>query len=365
MTGYGSLIKELEEAITCSNAERRAETLSRVTDLFITGAGQYSDDQIALFDDVIGRLAVEIEVKARAKLANRLAPLPSAPAAIVKTLAADDMVEVAGPVLSRSERLGEADLLAAAQTKSQQHLLAIAERRSLGEAVTDVLVSRGDQQVVRSVSKNAGARFSDAGFGILVKRSESDDVLAERVGLRRDIPRHHFLKLIANASDAVRSRLAAAIPDATAEIQHVLAEVVGKIRAESVTASTDYSAAKRSVDALFRTGNFGEDDVYALAKLGKFEESTVAVALLCGLPVDVVETAMLDNRPDMVLILSKCAGLSWTTVKALLLLRASGHGVSPHDLDQAAKSFERLDPEIAQRVVRFYQVRQRKADDAP
>jgi hypothetical protein len=87
----------------------------------------------------------------------------------------------------------------------------------------------------------------------------------------------------------------------------------------------------------------------------------VAVALLCGLAIDVVETAMLDTRPDMILILGRFAGLSWTCVKAILLLRASGRGVSPHDLDQALKSFDRLQPEIAQRVVRFYQVRH---DDA-
>jgi uncharacterized protein (DUF2336 family) len=361
MTAYGTLIKELEDAIGCADVDRRIETLSRVTDLFITGAGQYSDDQIALFDDVIGRLAAEIEVKARAKLASRLARLRNAPVNVIHALAADDSIDVAGPVLSHSERLDEADLIAAARTRSQQHLLAITERASLGEAVTDVLVERGDQQVVRSVSRNAGARFSDAGFGILVMRSEGDDVLAERVGLRRDIPRHHFLKLIAKASDAVRMKLAAAIPDATADIHHVLAQVVGRIRAESVTASTDYSAARQSVDNLFRTGNFGEDDVYALAKLGKFEETTVAVALLCGLPIDVVETAMLDTRPDMILILGKFAGLSWTCVKAILLLRASGRGVSTHDLDLALKSFDRLQPDIAQRVVRFYQVRH---DDA-
>jgi uncharacterized protein (DUF2336 family) len=364
MTTHGTLIKDLEDAIACADADRRSETLSRVADLFITGAGQYSDDQIALFDDVIGRLAAEIEVKARAKLAGRLCHVHNAPARVIHALAADENIDVAGPVLTHAERLDEAVLIDAARTRSQQHLLAIAERKALGEAVTDLLVVRGDQQVVRSVSRNAGARFSDAGFGILVKRSEGDDVLAERVGLRRDIPRHHFLKLIARASDSVRTKLGAAIPDATAEIQRVLAQVVGRIRAESVTASTDYSAAKQSVDNLFRAGNFGEDDVYALAKLGKYEETTVAVALLCGLPVDVVETAMLDNRPDMMLILGRFAGLSWTCVKAILLLRASGRGVSPHDLDLAQKSFDRLQPEIAERVVRFYQVRPRHDDAA-
>lgn len=364
MTAYGSLIKELEDAISCTTAQRRTETLSRVTDLFIAAAGQYSDDQIALFDDVIGKLAAEIEVKARAKLAVRLAPLANAPTKVIHALAADEAAEVAGPVLARSGRLDDETLLDAAKTKSQQHLLAISQRQSLDAAVTDLLVIRGDQQVVRTVSKNAGARFSDSGFGILVKRSEGDDLLAERVGLRRDIPRHHFLKLIANASDTVRTKLAAAIPDATADIHQVLAEVVGKMRAESVSASTDYSAARRSVDALFRTGSFGEDDVYALAKLGKYEETTVALSLLCGLAVDVVETAMLDNRPDMILILSKFAGLSWTAVKSILMLRAGGKGVSPHDLDQANRSFERLQPDIAQRVVQFYQVRQRSSDAA-
>jgi uncharacterized protein (DUF2336 family) len=363
MTVYGSLIKELEDAISCTSADRRAETLSRVTDLFISAAGQYSDDQISLFDDVIGRLAAEIEIRARAKLAARLAPLANAPDKVIHALAADDAPEVAGPVLAKSPRLDEATLIDTAKTKGQQHLLAISTRPGLGEAVTDVLVERGDQQVVRTVSKNTGARFSDTGFGILVKRSEGDDILAERIGLRRDIPRHHFLKLIANASDTVRTKLAASIPDATADIHHVLAQVVGKMRAESVTASTDYSAAKKSVDALFRTGNFGEDDVYALAKLGKFEETTVAMSLLCGLPIDVIETAMLDNRPDMILIMSKFAGLSWTAVKAILLLRAGGKGVSPADLDQALRSFERLQPDIAHRVVRFYQVRQRSHDD--
>jgi uncharacterized protein (DUF2336 family) len=297
-------------------------------------------------------------VKTRAKLAVRLAQVGNAPVRVIHALAADEDIGVAGPVLSRSERLDESVLVDAARTRSQQHLLAIAARQSLGEAVTDVLVSRGNQQVVRSVSRNPGARFSDSGFGILVKRSEGDDLLAERVGLRRDIPRHHFLKLIANATDTVRTKLAAAIPDAAAEIQQVLAQVVGRIRAESVTASTDYSAAKQSVDKLARTGKFGEDDLYALAKLGKFEETTVGLALLCGLPIDAVETAMLDHRPDMVLILGKFAGLSWTAVKAVLLLRASDRGLSPHDLDLAQKSFDRLQTEIAERVVRFYQVRQ-------
>ena len=73
-----------------------------MTDLFVIGANQYSEEQIALFDDVIARLAGEIEGWARADLANRLATVPSAPLGVIKDLAGDDIIDIAAPVLSQS-----------------------------------------------------------------------------------------------------------------------------------------------------------------------------------------------------------------------------------------------------------------------
>jgi uncharacterized protein (DUF2336 family) len=175
------LIDELEDAIASGSPEKRLDSLWRVIDLFTDGAGRYSDEQIALFDGVILRLAAEIEAKARAKLARRLASVARAPVKVIRSLAFDDDTSVACPVLSRSERLEDADLIATAAAKSQDHLHAIAQRTSLSAAVTDVLVDRGDRQVVRSVAKNAGARFSVAGFGKLVARARGDETLALRM----------------------------------------------------------------------------------------------------------------------------------------------------------------------------------------
>ena len=364
MAAYASLIADLETAIATGTVERRIESLWHVTGLFITGASQYSDDQIALFDDVIGCLAAQIEVTARAKLARRLAPIANAPVKIIKTLAFDDEIEVAGPVLAQSERLDDETLAGVAAAKGQQHLLAMSERRALSEAVTDVLVERGDSQVARAVTRNAGARFSDAGFGMLVKRSEGDEALAEHVGSREDIPRHHFLRLIARASDAVRVKLAAANPAAAEEVQYVVSEVVGKIRAEAVMQSGEYDVALRVVEPLHRAGRLSEAHVYGFAKARQFEQGVVALAFLCGVPIDVVETAMLEEQADMVLILAKAAGLSWTTAKFVVLLRAAHHGVSAHELEQALQNYERLSDETAHRAVRFYQRRRKLAEQS-
>src|SRR5262249_22152442 len=153
----------------------RDSALWRITDLFIASAEQFNDEHVGLFDDVIGRLAATIEADARAKLARRLAPVPNAPVRVSRALAADPDIAIAQPMLRHSERLDESLLVDTASTRGQQHLLAIAQRKALSESVTDVLVARGDREVVRSVAANQGARFSNAAFRALVTRSSADD----------------------------------------------------------------------------------------------------------------------------------------------------------------------------------------------
>src|SRR5205814_6574750 len=109
----------------------------------------------------------------------------NAPLNVIHRLAFDDEIAVAGPVLRESERLDDDTLVANASIKSQAHLLAISQRKIIAEQVTDVLVERGNREVVNSVAGNEGARFSGAGFLHMVKRAEGDSILAEHLGLRK------------------------------------------------------------------------------------------------------------------------------------------------------------------------------------
>lgn len=354
------LLDDLEAALASGTNTRRIEMLTRVTDLFVGGAPRFSDTQIGVFDDVMMRLVNTIEAKARARLSHRLAPIANAPSKVIWTLAFDDDIAVAQPVLSQSERLGEHDLVANAASKSQQHLAAIAQRKSLSEAVTDVLVERGDRDVVHSVVKNAGARFSDAGFRMLVKRSTGDDALATEVGRRHDIPRQHFLMLLEKASSAVRARLAAENPQATAAVEGVVTEVTGDIRSDMRRASPDFAVAQADVERQNRIRRIGEAEIHQYARDRKFEQTAIALSLLCETPIDVVERALLDPGAEIVLILAKVAGLSSTTTKAILLMRAADRGMSANDLDRALASFDRLQPETAQRVLGFFRTRVKK-----
>jgi uncharacterized protein (DUF2336 family) len=350
-----SLIPELEEVLQHGSAERRARTLERITTLFLNGADQFNEDHVALFDGVFMRLIDEIETKARAELSNRLAPLGNAPIEAVRRLAKDNDIAVAGPVLEQSPRLPEADLVAIAKTKSQAHLLAISARADIAEPVTDELVRRGDRHVVRGVADNRDARLSDRSFTTLVNQAEKDGILAEKVGMRPDIPPRLFRELLLKATEVVQQRLlAAAKPDTQTEIRRVLARVSNEL----ATASTrDFSAAEYLIETMHQRGELTEAALVDFAKTGKYEEMVAALSRLCVVPIDVVDRLMGGDRPDPILILCKSAGWEWPTVKTLIMARPGNGGASSAGLDTAFSNFERLSPATAQRVMRFWQAR--------
>jgi uncharacterized protein (DUF2336 family) len=351
------LINDLECAFAQGTPHTRRAALWHATDILLIG--QYSEDQIWLFGEIIDRLAAELELQARAKLASLLSQSNNAPIQTIKKLAHDDSIAVAGPVLSNTMRLDENELIEVARTKSQQHLFAITQRKSLPEAVTDVLVTRGDQHVVHAVVKNEGAVFSDISFWHLVRRSENDSILAEYVGVRKDIPRHQFLHLIARASEEVKQRLASVVPAAMNEIEHIIADAAGVVNAKFGPASKQYFAAKRLVMELHQAGRLDENKLYTFAKAKKLEETTVAFSLLCAVPSHIAERVLIENTPEMVLILGKSAALSWKTVQSLLVMRAGENGVAQHDMDAASEKFCRLTTTTAKAVLQFYQERRK------
>lgn len=350
-----SLLHEINEAISQGSPESCARAVWHATDILI--AGRYTEDQIWTFGEVIGRLADEIELAARSALAKRLAHTDKAPIIVVKKFAFDDSIDVAGPVLQHSRRIDTKTLIANARTKSQAHLLSIAKRSVVPAILTDELVTRGDREVVRSVAANNGAQISDFGFLHMIKRSEDDSILAERLGLRKEIPRHMFHQLIAKASDDVRRKLERERPELVDQIQNSVADVAGVLHSKFGPASKGYFTAKKAVANQFQYGNLNERSVLEFARSHRVEEATVGLSLLCSLPVEVVERALADTRGELTLILARALGFGWETAMALLFLGAKGHRISAGHLEEMKEQYEQLDIETSRSVLKLYQSR--------
>jgi len=350
-----SYLEDLDDAISRGTAESRKRALWHATDVLI--AGRYSEEEISTFGKVIGRLADEIEVEVRAQLSERLARFDQAPVAVIHRLAFDDAIEVARPVLENSQRLDDEALIANARSKSQAHLLAISKRSSIGEAVTDVLVARGNRAVVNSVAGNAGARISGSSLLHMVKRAEGDSILAEQLGLRKDIPRHLFQQLIAKATDDVRKRLESERPEMGEQIGSSVVDVAGELQSKFGPVSRSYFVAKRVVTAQHRLGNLNEESIAGYAMGHRLDEVTIGLSLLSALPVDVIERALVDRNREMLLILARALKFSWQTTMALLFLGAKDHRITARELTAFERDYVRLNVETSQSVLDFYRSR--------
>jgi uncharacterized protein (DUF2336 family) len=358
MTVATSLIPELDEIVRHGDPQRRAEAARRITELFLQGAANLRPAHVELFDGVLVDLVPHTETPARADLAERLSLLANAPRALVGQLAREDELLIAGPLLRRSPVIDEQVLIEIAGVKGQGHLLAMSERPTLSSDLTDVIVRRGDREVVRRAAGNSGAHFSPAGYSTLVKRANQDAVLTLTVGQRDDLSGPQLKELLAGSVDIVRRRLFDVVkPGRQAEIKQAIGEISGV--SEQVESRRDFAPAQRKILALHNAGELNESALLGFAKAYQYEEAVAALAAMSSVNIATLDRLITGERYDPMLIVGKTLGLEWVTVRALILLRLGRHRLpSPADIENARLNFARLMPSTAERVVSFWQTKQ-------
>jgi len=349
-----SLLAELQKSANTGSGDRLAEITKGVTRLFLARSQDYSDEQIEIFDDVLAYLIDKIETRALVELGEQLARQRRAPPRVIQRLARHDDIAVAGPVLARSKRLADSDLISIIETKPQAHLYAISQRKRVPAPVTDALVTHGKASVLRSVTDNPGARFSIAGFKGLAAHASGDDVLAEKLARRPDVPSDVYCQLVVQATETVRRRLiTAARPELHAEIETALKKVAGRLLQETVLQGAYAAAGQR---LLLRCSDYRifEDDVIDILRIGDRDQLIVALTLMCEIPVELAEKAIADESNDLLLVLCKVLDFAWTTVLGILGHKL-GAQATPSVVSAAHHDFSKMSRMTSRQMLRLWQ----------
>ncbi|GLH77759.1 hypothetical protein SSBR45G_26670 [Bradyrhizobium sp. SSBR45G] len=357
MTPATALIPGLDGIVRHRDAERCLEATRRIADLFFEDVNRLRPEHINLFDGLLIDLLPFADVSTRVDLAERLSHLVKAPRVVIGQLARDDEVAVAGPLLRRSSALDDAALIDVALSKGQGHLLAMAERPVLSVDMTDVLVRRGDRDVVRRTAANAGAAFSERGYSDLVNRAGFDGVLTLAVGKRNDLSDEHLKQLLAGSLDVVRRRLFDVVrPEKRARIRQAMAELADV--AGTTVSKRNFVPAQRAILSLYEAGALDEAALLGFASEHKYEEVVAALAAMTGLKIATLDRLVSGDRHDPLLILGRTIGLDWRTVQALILLRLGPKRVpAQRDIEALRVNYARLLSSTAERVVAFWKTR--------
>ena len=211
----------------------------------------------------------------------------------------------------------------------------ISGRNQVVETISDVLVDRGDNEVLRRLSGNAAARFSETGISGLATRGASDEKIAVNMANRSDVPPRIFRHLLNQATNAVRnSLLSGASSQQHQIISQVLDEVcqeIGRPRAHEITAEV-----RRGVYEAFEKGKLNESTVLEFARSDMLAEVAVSLAVLTSISIEIVEQQVLSGRMSGLLLLCKAKDFKWPTAKMIISVASER---SASELEQARQKY--------------------------
>ena len=357
------MFTELKYLAEERSSEKRLDLLRKISDLFFAGIDMHSEAETSLFNEVIERVVDQISRDAKIDVATNLATLPGFPLPVVRKLAHDDDIEIARPVIRGALGLTDLDLIDIGRKASDRHLDAIAGRAPLSEAVTDVLIERGTREVVHTVSSNHDAAFSPWGMDELVGKARDDDGLQHILVERSDLPQKAVDRLSSIVSEALAVKLAERGYQVTGPIPELVVKTARDAFARAVQDRDHNALAAERIIGQFGAGQITLEN--AVLEIVKCRQMLAVAALLShhtGLDRNVLMKMLSGGTPQTVLVLLRALDLPWTTVAALMALRAMKQRTRPSLGAKAQRDYEAIDATGAKRTLRFLQVRARAGD---
>ncbi len=353
MLNCAEILDELQTLSSTKSSENRRQLLHRVTDLFEITSQEQDENHRNAFDQIMDRLANELEESVRAEFSERLADMSNAPRATTHKFAVDS-IAVARPVLQRSKILSDEFLVKVAKTQSQDHLLAISSREDIATKVTDVLVERGNGDVLKTVSSNKGANFSRQGFEKLAKHADQDTKLNSNLHERSDTPAD-LLKVI---KERVSTKIKTEAREAGLDISDREIDRTVDVKSIDIEMSDNkLEAAFQEIEYLHNRKQLDERVIMHYVKLNKVDEIIYALSLLTSIDQKTVRHGLLTAELPALAVMCKANGFQRSTFASLLQLRENLSEIKSSQIIEAIRRYEGLDLSTAQRVMRFLKVR--------
>ena len=363
MNAESGRLRELVDLAQEGSSERRRDLLRGLTDAFFS-RDAHAPAELALFDQVLGQLAGEMEVAVRAELSGRLSVRRDAPAGIMRRLAGDE-IEVARPVLSGAAALSDSDLIEVARSQGQDHLLAISKRRSLSSALSDVIVERGDEETLSVLIGNEGADLSREAQERLVDKASESPRLQEGLVNRRSLPvdllNEIYFVAEARIREQILARNAAIDP---AELERALESGRKRLAAQDGALPADYAQAEADVQRMAAKDELGPRTLAALLRGRQTTRFLIALAHLANVDFHTARRIVERRELDALAVICKAAGFEASLFLTFAVLILDSDTDAMAKARQYGQLYNDLPLEVAQRTIRFWQLRRRTGDVA-
>lgn len=350
-------LQALEHLARETSSERRRELMARLSVLFTDGVDAYSDDNVVIFGDILLRLLDQVEEPDRAALAQRVAPCHRTPRTLVKTLAQDESVEVAEPILTKSPVLTDDDLVEIASEQSQGHLMAMSRREQLSGPVTDAIIRRGSKPVLQAVTNNSGANITEQGYLHLAQEAPGNRGLMDALSQRADIPESVAENVIAILPPAYKARLQSLLEGNSNQRDRLFDEAAKQMQDARLACHGQRLDAKVAARDVMRGNRSLDEVIHQFAGSNKPREVAVVLSMICGLPEKYVSAALLKTNGSGIALICKSIDLRDTAFEDVALMRCTRLRLPSSQATRLLQVYRSLDALSARRTLRFVKAR--------
>ncbi|VAW18200.1 hypothetical protein MNBD_ALPHA12-1164 [hydrothermal vent metagenome] len=338
------------------SSEKRRELMGRIADHFAEGSDNYSDQELKLFSQIISKLLEETDVQSRYELSEKISRNANTPHDITLQLANEE-IKIARPMLENSPNLTPDDLLHLVTVKGMEHRLAISLRPNLNEKITDKLIQHGECEILRAISGNKGARFSDWGFGALAQYAPGDELIQNNLAKRADMSLTAAKKVLPLLAPGAQQKLLSLIKDDEGELLALVAKAVHDASLKNIENKVKRIDAKKLLAEVRANERTLDCVIIILAKEDRPMDCAMVLSKISQLPENQVAGSLLRIEGDSISLLCKALNISTEAFYELSVMRYSRLNLPLSKADQLAEAYEEIDVSTAQRVIRFVKVR--------
>mgnify|MGYP002631640629 CR=1 FL=1 len=349
--------KEIEQLLNLARDKSdagRKHLINTVSDLFTNEAGALSEREHALMTDILNQLVREVEMVVRRHLAERMAVLPNAPRELILMLANDE-VEVARPVLLKSEILHDIDLIEVIQHRAMEHQLAIAMRSNVSEIVSDALVEAGNIDVIKTLLANVDAKISKGTREYLVDQSKKENVYREPLIRRPDLGPELAEKMYWWVSAALRKEIASNFDIDVAALDDQIEASVKDIMVTEGSAVPKAEKKPDSAERLAKDVNITPELLIRVLRQGETSLFAALFSKYTELSGKLVRRLLFEPGGEGMAIACKAKNLQKQSFASIFLLsrkaRNSENTMDPGELSRILAFYERIDSEAAATVM--------------
>jgi uncharacterized protein (DUF2336 family) len=336
--------------------EGRKRLVAVVADLLSERETVITAQERALMTDILTKLIREVATPVRRALSERLAEAGNVPHEIIVALANDE-IDVAAPILLKSDALLDVELIEIVRHRSLDHQLAVAMRRAVSEPVSDALVETGNTDVIKTLLENPNARISEATMAYLVDRSKMVDSFQEPILRRRDLSPTLAKKMYFWVSAALRQYIVETFDVDVTElddtIESVTTEAVRQIEEEGDTSesSAPMVLARRIAEANQVTPQL----LLQTLKQGEIPLFEALLAQLSRLRLPLIRRFLFEPGGEGLAIVCKAADIEKSLFASIFLLsrraRPGERAMDPRELSRVLALYDRITPDAANIVV--------------